>query len=324
MKRVWQVSALALVVILLLCSSAMAAPLSSDASAVITKGHVYKVRPGSAEWKTYSDLDQKIAACSVERDELAKMPTPALVETVLTYPLLGNVFAFDSIEEGIESVASYFPGMDELFSRGDGLEVLRRYRDDAVADCKAADDRANRLARYKADALVQYLETPLVDGGRAAALGGVALSSYSGYVYTPRGSRVPVTWDRAWSSGEEQAQYDRIYEDLMTYPSTQLLRWPSPKYNCHSYAWYSQSSSNIAWMMWPFSYMSDGSYVRCSARVGAKLYFAGSSHSGIVTQVPSSGPVRVTSKWSAGPLYSHDVFDCPYAAGGYVSYYKRP
>ncbi|NCE63148.1 hypothetical protein D1159_00785 [Pseudoflavonifractor sp. 524-17] len=34
----------------------------------------------------------------------------------------------------------------------------------------------------------------------------------------------------------------------------------TPSYNCHSYAWYSQSISNNYWINDPKPYMNDGSY----------------------------------------------------------------
>lgn len=87
----------------------------------------YPVVPGTEEWRALPDLRAKIAACEVDRELMESMTTPALLQTVLDYPLLVNVFAFDTSEMGLSAVSTYFDGIDLLARREDAAKVIREY-----------------------------------------------------------------------------------------------------------------------------------------------------------------------------------------------------
>lgn len=113
---------------------------SLAADGLIDEPHVYAVRPGMDEWAEYGSLTQMAEACDVPVEELQQMTTRALYQTVLDYPLLINICAFNDLQTGIASVSQYFGGLPELFSRPDALEVMRGYQiaeDDEDADIKA-------------------------------------------------------------------------------------------------------------------------------------------------------------------------------------------
>lgn len=136
----------------------------------------------------------------------------------------------------------------------------------------------------------------------------------NGYVYTPRGSTVSTALDRnpEWTQAEKLALNA---QNAISYPNATYQREASVKYNCHSYAWYSQSP-NLHWINDPSLYMTDGSYRQTSLITGAKVHYYNGDHSGIVTN--PNGPI-VTSKWGKLALYTHALNDCPYATG--VRYY---
>ena len=102
---------------------------------------------------------------------------------------------------------------------------------------------------------------------------------------------------------------------LKMYPSASLVRGPNPSYNCHSYAWYSTSSTNNAWMDDPSMYMEDGSYERTTAAVGCNVAYKRTDgecfHSGKIVAT-TGGPVTVRSKWGPLGLFTHAINDCPY------------
>ena len=137
--------------------------------------------------------------------------------------------------------------------------------------------------------------------------------------------------------------FDNEYSDATRLSSATI------KYNCHSYAWYSQDiNSNEYWMSDPSQFYEDYSYCTVSTpQVGDIIcYFDDKGttdtsddenlHSGIVTAVLSgtsngvcgnSDLVTVTSKWGSAGLYSHNGYECPYTAykngdGDYVKYYR--
>ena len=52
-------------------------------------------------------------------------------------------------------------------------------------------------------------------------------------------------------------EYSYINEEIARFPSVVELREPTMSYNCHSYAWYSQSENNIYWIDEPGSFLTD-------------------------------------------------------------------
>ena len=62
------------------------------------------------------------------------------------------------------------------------------------------------------------------------------------YVYTPKGSAVSV-YERGEIYSPAQIAEMNSYMDNL-YPSATRLATATSRYNCHSYAWYSQSTSN--------------------------------------------------------------------------------
>ena len=133
----------------------------------------------------------------------------------------------------------------------------------------------------------------------------------------------------AYIRGEElsSSEITSINESYDTaYPNATRLRSATTNYNCHSYAWYSQSTSNIYWINYPESYLNDGTYIQSTYAVGDIIvYFYPNgtpSHSGIITGKSSNtlAGLTVTSKWGMAGLYSHAGNHCPYDNNGTFSF----
>ena len=96
--------------------------------------YVYPIQPGTEEWAKLDSLDAKIAACKVEPELMNSMTTEALLETVLDYPLLPNIYAFGSAELGIGSVSGYFEGLQMLRDRENAAECIQKAIDAGIDD----------------------------------------------------------------------------------------------------------------------------------------------------------------------------------------------
>lgn len=120
----------------------------------IEVAYVYPVRPGTDEWRALDTPEKKLEACHVPVEQLHCMTTDALLETVLNYPLLVNIYAYNSIEIGIRSVSAYFPGLDELFSRNDAASAFATYAS-ALQQRSAAGD--STLIEMYLESLSNYL-----------------------------------------------------------------------------------------------------------------------------------------------------------------------
>jgi len=89
----------------------------------------YPIKPGTEEWKVFETHDDMLKACQIPESTLKSMSTKGLIETVLEYPLYGDIMAYNSIQQGFEAVASRFDGLSELLNRKDaGVELLAKYR----------------------------------------------------------------------------------------------------------------------------------------------------------------------------------------------------
>lgn len=175
---------------------------------------------------------------------------------------------------------------------------------------------------------------------------GVKLPGIYRLVDTPRSNDAVEAYEiTEEASLADRTAWDQHYDSI--YLATKL-RASTYLYNCHSYAWYSQSASNNYWINDPSPYYTDGSYYEVtSPQVGDIIcYFDNmgttstsddqNRHSGIVTEILSgvsngecgnSDLVMVTSKWGQAGLYSHNGYECPYTNyysgdADYVKYYR--
>jgi hypothetical protein len=140
----------------------------------------------------------------------------------------------------------------------------------------------------------------------AAINSSAVFADYNSCVYTPKGTAVSTI---VYTTELTTAQINAfIAWTQQNYPNALLLRNPTDKYNCHSYAWYSQSTSNYMWMPDPSLYWQDGSYHDGTFPIiGYKINYTNGGHSGIMNDNN-----YVTSKWGAYGLMKHYYTYCPY------------
>lgn len=359
----------------------------------------YPVQPGTVAWEALQSHEDMIRVTQVEVSLLASMSDAGLLQTVLNYPLLGDVLAYNSPQQGFDAIRSQFDGMRELLERERAAKLLlRRYQQTDAADVPAVlgleeqgrrardlfylelllaqrevlagmDDslldellletlvkREQKLKRLEVYGLVglestaftavraleraqpgpaipnkvsHKMEAFLETGGPASievldsifarteevVFGNsypplskrrrITLNDYASTVYTPKGTAVP-----AWTMTYELTDVPGCNSYFAaTYPNATQLRGCSRRYNCHSYAWHDQSSSNTVWIDTPGDdkYWQDGSYVPASITGGQKVSYASDDHSAIAI----SGSVY-ESKWGQAPLMRHAPCYTPY------------
>ncbi len=202
---------------------------------------------------------------------------------------------------GINTVRSSFAPLDVFLNREDALSILADYQNryDGEEGELFINDFVNYLLRHSGDSVNYYVDP--ITGFNCAN------------VYTPNGSAVMVyvglTWSDVGTTGSvaavSTANYAAQYD-------AEVLAPANPSYNCHSYAWYSTSTTNQYWMEHPQRYTEDGSYVLGDPVAGNIItYFSPSAllHSGIV-DYPLFGIIR--SKWGYLGVFKHVVSSCPY------------
>lgn len=300
----------------LLCASA--ADTTPKSVYTVDEPYQYPILPGTAEWRALNTLEEKIRACHVDEELLASMTTPALLETVLTYPLLVNIYAFNSIESGMKNVSMYFPGISLLAAREDVNGCLIEYAQAAAQ----RREETSTISKLNMETLSRYLGVELSEIEDVNSNDTSSVAASTTYVYTPKGSRVQVlanlTWANMPCTYDEALEMEQVY--LGMYSSMAKISGPNSTFNCHSYAWYSnEPSTNKYWIDSPYVpvYMSDGSYKKMSsAAVTYKAYWPDGDHSGIVGSASGvGGNPTIVSKWGCLGVYWHSLLDCPYYGG---------
>ncbi len=169
-----RVLSLFLVAILLLGTQAVALEATTDETeGVVTEAYEYEIVPGSEEWESFYEPEQKLKASYVSPDLMKRMTTEALVETVLNYPLLVDMYAYNTIEIGIQAVSTYFGGITELMTRDDAATVLQKYSMKAKTRTIDTD-----ITYFYSDTLLDYISSS-EDTNTAALSDGVSQARYS-------------------------------------------------------------------------------------------------------------------------------------------------
>lgn len=325
-------------------------------------GYEYPIRPGSPEWAELENHQEMVDACQIPEDELSCMSTEALAQTVLAYPLIADIFAYDNYETGIDIVKTHFNGLSELNTRSDKKIHLSELMSESASGLEenATSKGICEIGNFETydqlfDAMVLAAlvsQTPdniseqiQPDSANAANAVTNTLVGYLPYPtsYTYVHNNTVLVYNNVaievWSDSNGNLYYGTTVSDIpSSYKTTMNNEYqviygitptanPTVKYNCHSYAWYSQSTSNSYWMDDPSLYLTDGSYTevgKLQTIAGDRMVYYNSNtdiydqitHSAIIssyTDYPKSKRTFVVnSKWGAYGLYQHSWDNCPY------------
>ncbi|WP_288527246.1 hypothetical protein [uncultured Eubacterium sp.] len=315
------------IIVLILQASPVYASSETEKAYNINKAYEYPITPDNEkEWAKLTTLEEKLEVCQIPDELLKTMSTSALIETVANYPLSVNLYAFDTIELGYQMIKNSFNGVAELEKRMQNtpMSVKAAFLNEILSSSKSnliqnIDDNTNpyfilRIKECIENSVNIDVMQPTISKQYATT-----------YITTPKGSKVTAIKDCTWNEhGYTQSECEKQHNLVKKqYPSVTIISGISPKYNCHSYAWYSTSTGNRYWINNPSAYITDGSYKKASVYIlNSKLTYTYSGeiiHSGIISGVSDKHLTYVTSKWGSLGVYKHLYFDCPYSQGKYSS-----
>lgn len=95
----------------------------------ISDAYDYPVKPGTPEWAEFSTGQEMADACQIPNDILNNMSTEGLIETVLNYPLFGDMYLSNINDQtGFNGMHESFNGLRELLQRQDAAaKLFERY-----------------------------------------------------------------------------------------------------------------------------------------------------------------------------------------------------
>lgn len=355
-----------LLAILLLTSCAVTAFASTtDNSSTVHYGII-----NSPEWSQMTRIE-RVAACQLPAEELHNLVTDELVQVVLDYPFFVDARAFNTNREGFLRVLAESTALQELLNREDNVDsLISRYATTDVETVAATLSEDNDFSElWKLEILLaQPKFSNLMDEQQVVKVfeiaeekheakcsnpelyqgvtgvfyqsvnehSGASTYAYNSYVQTPNGSDVLVyVWQSSDGDFSTTAKQELADEVAVAYPNATRLRHATIKYNCHSYAWYSTSASNIRWMPYPGAFITDGSYpelTKMTTSVGSRIVYYDTvdgsygtpTHTAVIYSYKDYPKSRrtfvVESKWGSYGLYRHDSYDSPYSYDGPVPY----
>ena len=300
------------------------------------------------DWKSKSKKD-KIEDCQIPIEIAEKMSTRILLESILSNPLMVDLFMFNTYDEGYRTVKNEISAFGVLLERTDLYEVLTEKYDDC---CNGATDDDIMNSMYLAVIMAQddvikstdnesvrefycsleksnkniYLKCVEENKAKMCGLERTMLSydsnsNYSPvYIYIPRGIQIlAYTYVGTDFTDSEKnimhARFSSMYH-VISYISP-----ASPYYNCHSYAWYSQSTSNPYVIEHPHcdAYIDEGIYVQVSqAKKGDIVHWCEGDNSAIV-RVVGNQSILTISKFGEYGVYTMYIDEMPYV-GNYYFY----
>ena len=88
----------------------------------------YPVRPGDEEWKNFNNSTEMYLACEIPTNVINSLSTRDLVSSVLNYPMIGTIYAYDNPQAGFNSLVEKSNAFKELLHREDaGRELINVY-----------------------------------------------------------------------------------------------------------------------------------------------------------------------------------------------------
>lgn len=89
----------------------------------------WPLKPGMAKWKDLTTHAQMLQVLQIPINKLQMMSTKSLAQTCLNYPLFPDIWAFNSLQDGMTHVITGFNGLQELLRRDNmGAELFKIYK----------------------------------------------------------------------------------------------------------------------------------------------------------------------------------------------------
>lgn len=86
--------------------------------------YTYPFRAGSEEWKNKRTHDELRPQLQIPENVIVSLNTQSLLNSVLRYPLIGDLLVYSSFQKGVDQLRINFAAFDHLLKRRDATEAL--------------------------------------------------------------------------------------------------------------------------------------------------------------------------------------------------------
>lgn len=338
-SRLWQTLTISMVSIIFMAFSGAIVSGAQIEEETPAENFEYAITPDDPHWEQLECVEDKIAACRIQKDVLQNMTNEQLLDAVLNFPFRCEIFYYSSREEGVENLEKISDAYAELIRREDAKDTLietinqRRCMRTTLTTKEELDDEilVTIILYQKSFQNILSLEEVEDIAGVSTMIDIEVIDENSDIdpllaytITTPKGSVVPYLTMSCNHSNEDFHMKEAL-ETANAFGVT-VISPGSCKYNCHSYAWFNQSENNSYWINDPSAYMTDGSYNRVmsgtstssiSAVLGDRVFYGTTSnptHSALINSSATGVPLAtriVKSKWGASGVFSHTVLNVP-------------
>lgn len=319
--------ALTLALVLFFSTNALSLRATAANTYSIDTPYTYPIVPGTDAWEALETRIDMAEACMIPEDILSEMTTNALLETILDYPLLIDIIAYNSPDVGVSVIRNSFNGLEELLLREDFSLILNSFSLENSSIANATDSYKITVAEFVLNIFKQmvYGASPSV-----RSIDDIPTPELHA-LRTPRGSAVPAYYkstfyyvmtvdptrgDAATIIREKISDFESGY--ARTYPSAVKVAGAHPEYNCHSYALYGNGSANSYWINNPYLYYTDGSLTQATATNHRFVLYSNpemdvdNAYRYIHTAVYLDS-TYYQSKWGFMGVYKHTLTANPYS-----------
>jgi len=256
----------------------------------------------------------RVKALELPEDVLNNCSDEELLYAVIHYPFIVDFLAFEDLKMGYDHLKNYSTVLEKYDKCDHKAAMLEEYWEKYISKGKEEGD----LFRCYDECITQslyYIETGIWLGSWSNAVRADGSDMYGSFNYvtltTPNQSNVLCKHYLNDFSGTYISYWNSYYDSA--YPNVTRIGPTTNQYNCHSYAWYWQSTLNPYWMESCMAYIGDGSYTETSIVAVGDIIYYNTGHSGVVALASGSmSNVRIRSKWAQYGLYYHLYDDCPY------------
>lgn len=132
----------------------------------------YPIKPESDEWEKLDTHEKMVEACTIPDEIIQKMSTKELLEMVMDYPLISDLYYYDTYEQGLYALVLESNGLRELLKRDDGIsEILEYYEKYEIPENAATSKEVlDELEDVGDDELDKKLTEILENGEKSKAL----------------------------------------------------------------------------------------------------------------------------------------------------------